>query len=96
MQLISRTSLLILKIFIYLFLERGEGKETGKETSLCKRETVAPHMPQPGTWPANQAYALNWELNWRPFILQAGAQSTEPHQPGLEHLYIAIPKLYIH
>ena len=24
----------------------------------------------------------DWEQHWRPFGLQAGTQSTEPHQPG--------------
>ena len=31
----------------------------------------------PGMYP-------DWESNQRPFGLQAGAQSTEPHQPGLQ------------
>ena len=31
----------------------------------------------PGMWP-------DWELDRQPFDLQAGTQSTEPHQPGLE------------
>ena len=35
------------------------------------------------TWPATQACALIWESNLRPFGSRAGAQSTEPHQPGL-------------
>ena len=26
----------------------------------------------------------DWEWNQRPFGLQAGAQSTEPHQPGFD------------
>ena len=34
----------------------------------------------PGTSP-------DWESNWPPFGSQAGAQSTESHQPGLYFLY---------
>ena len=30
-----------------------------------------------------QARALDWESNRRPFGLQSGTQSTEPHQSGL-------------
>ena len=30
----------------------------------------------------NPGMCPDWELNWRPFGLQAGTQSTEPHQPG--------------
>ena len=43
---------------------------------------VASGVPLLGTWPATQACALDWESNQRPFSLQAGTQSTEPHQPG--------------
>ena len=39
--------------------------------------------PLLGIWPATQACALDWESNWWPFGSQAGAQSTEPLQPGL-------------
>ena len=39
--------------------------------------------PLLGTWPTTQACALDWESNQQPFGLQAGTQSTEPHQPGL-------------
>ena len=31
----------------------------------------------------NPGICPDWELNWQPFGLQAGTQSTEPHQPGL-------------
>ena len=31
----------------------------------------------------NPGRCPDWESNQRPFGLQAGAQSTEPHQPGL-------------
>ena len=42
--------------------------------------------PLLGTWPETQACALDLELKQRPFDWQAGAQSTEPHQPGLLYL----------
>ena len=31
----------------------------------------------------NPGMCPDWESNWQPFGLQAGTQSTEPHQPGL-------------
>ena len=34
----------------------------------------------PGMWP-------DWESDWWPFASQAGTQSTEPHQPGLNIAY---------
>ena len=38
--------------------------------------------PSPGMCP-------EWELNQGPFGSQAGAQSTEPHQPGLLRLILS-------
>ena len=34
----------------------------------------------------NPGMCPDWESNQRPFGLQAGAQSTEPHQPGPEFI----------
>ena len=39
------------------------------------------HAPA-GDLSLNPGLCPDWELNWRPFDLQARAQSTEPHQPG--------------
>ena len=36
--------------------------------------------PLVGTWPAIQAH--DWKSKQQPCGSQAGAQSTEPHQPG--------------
>ena len=48
---------------------------------MCERYIIWLPLayPQLGTWPATQACAV---ANWWPFDLQAGIQSTEPHQPG--------------
>ena len=51
-------SCLFLKIFYYLFLERGKGgRKTGRETLMCDRniDWVLLIHPQQGTWPATQA-----------------------------------------
>ena len=40
-------------------------------------------MPPPGNLAHNPGMCPDWESNQRPFGSQAGAQSTEPHQPGL-------------
>ena len=46
--------------------------------------SVASHTTQIGTWPATQAHGSpDEESNWQPFGSKAGAQSTEPHQPGV-------------
>ena len=52
-----------LKDFIYLFLERGEGREKERERNVHVREKhyLVAYLacPQLGTWPATQACALN-------------------------------------
>ena len=49
-----------------------------------------------GTWPTIQACALvDWESNWWPFGSQPGAQTTEPHQPGLKQI-IFIKRKFLH
>ena len=42
------------------------------------------HAPPTGDLAYKPGMCPDWESNWRPFGLQAGAQSTEPHQPGLD------------
>ena len=75
--------------FIYLFSERGEGREKVKERvisiSMYKENhpSVASCTPPTGDLAHNTGVCPDWELNWRPFDLQVGAQSTEPDQPGL-------------
>ena len=68
----------------YLFIFRQRGREGERKGNI----NVWLPLPRPllGTWPTTQACALDWELNWRPFGLQASSQSIEPHQPGLYFL----------
>ena len=68
------------KYFIYLFLERGEGKEKERKRNINVWLPLT--YPLLKTWPATQVCALDWKLNLWPFGLQACAQSTELHQPG--------------
>ena len=56
-----------------------EGEREG-EKHHC---VVASHTPTTGDLAYNPGMCPDWELNQQPFGLQAGAQSTEPHQPGL-------------
>ena len=67
-------------LFIYFFRERereGE-REGGKHPCV-----VASRVPPTGDLAHNPGMCPDWESNQRPFGSQAGAQSTEPHQPGL-------------
>ena len=49
--------------FIYLFLERGEGKEKNFDV-LEKHPLVASHTPPNGDLAHNPAMCPDWESNW--------------------------------
>ena len=80
---VSLSSINFLKDFIYLLLERGEGREKEEEKHQC---VAASHMPPAGDLASDPGMCPEWESNWRPFGSQAGTQSTEPHQPGLSSI----------
>ena len=45
------------------------------------------NAPPTGDMAHNPGMCPDWELNLQPFGSQAGAQSTEPHQPGLLFIF---------
>ena len=71
---------------MYLFFrERGREEEREEEKHQC---VVAFHMPPTGDLACKSVICPDWELNQRPFGMQAGTQSTEPHQQGLNSLIL--------
>ena len=72
---------------MYLFSERGgeEEREGEKHPGV-----VASCMPPAGDLAHNPGMCPDWEWNQQPFGLQAGTQSTEPHQPGQIALIFSI------
>ena len=76
------------KDFIYLYIERGEGKERNINVWLPSRPPPTPHPhshphPAPPWGPGPQLSMFpDWELNQQPLGSQAHTQSTEPHQLG--------------
>ena len=79
------------KNFIYLFLERGEGREKERERSINVGEIhqlVAFHMPPTGNLAHNPGMCPDQELNQRPFILWDDAQLAEPHWSGRKHFFL--------
>ena len=73
-------------MFIYLFLDRGEGREKEREGEKHQC-VVASHTPPTGNLAWNSGMCPDWESNWLPFDSLAGTQSTGPHQPGLHLLF---------
>ena len=73
-----------LKDFIYLFLDRGEGRETERERNInVWLPLMCSALGTTGDLARNPGMCPNWELNQQPSDSQAGTQSTEPHQPRL-------------
>ena len=66
------------KDFIYLLLERGEGREKETKMSTCGCLSYAGAT---GDLARSPGLCPDWELNWQPFSLQARTQCTEAHQP---------------
>ena len=56
MLTLAAFAFLFLKDFMYLFLERGEGREEERERNINVWLPLV--HPLLGTWPATQAYAL--------------------------------------
>ena len=70
---IYRVFYFILKI-LFIFRE-GEGERQGAKHKCV----IASCAPPTGDLAHNPGICPDWESNWRPFGLQAGTQSTEPH-----------------
>ena len=83
------------KDFIYLLLERGGGREKDRERNIDVRElhrSVASCTSPTGDLAGNPGMCPDWESNWLPFGSQAGTQSADPHQPGLNlFLFLCSP-----
>ena len=71
---------LFLRFYLFIFRERGREGERRREKHQCV--VVASCTPPTGDLAHNPGVCPDWELNWQHFGLQAGTQSTEPHQWG--------------
>ena len=71
----------IFNFFLRFYLFLGRGREGEREGEKCQC-VVASHTPPTGDLAHNPGMCPDWESNQGHFGLQAGTQSTEPHQPG--------------
>ena len=76
---------------LFIFKERGREGEREGEKHQCAVATCAPPTEDLA---CNPGMCPDRESNWRPFGLQSGAQSTEPHQPGLFIYFLKILFIY--
>ena len=65
-------------MYLFIFREKRREGERGGEKHQC---VVASRAPPTGDLACNPGMCPDWESNQRSFGSQAGAQSTEPHQP---------------
>ena len=73
-------------MIIYLFIPREKGKE-GEREGEKHQCVVAFRTPATGDLALNPGVCPDWESNLQPFGSQVSAQSIEPHQPGLNHIF---------
>ena len=66
-----------------MFRQRGREAEREGEKHQC---VVASHAPSTRDLACNPGTCPDWESNRRPFGLQAGTQSTDPHQAGQDFI----------
>ena len=76
----------LFKIFyLFIFRERRREGEREREKHPC---VVASCMPPIGDLTHNPGICHDWESNKQLFGSQAGAQSTEPHHPGIYFIFL--------
>ena len=68
-------------LFLSLFIFRQKGRE-GEREGGKHQCVVASHALPTGDLAYNPGMCPGWESNQWPFDSQAGAQTTDPHQPG--------------
>ena len=73
--------------FIYFIFREGKGGEREGKKHQC---VVASGAPLTGDLACNPGMCPDQESNQPPFGLQAGTQSTEPHQPGLNVRFLDV------
>ena len=84
------------KRFYLFILERGEESGEERERNINvqeKHQSVASCTPPSGDLVCNPGMCHDWELNQQPFGFQAGAQSTQPCQPGHAVIFLILKEI---
>ena len=69
---------------LFMLFARGREKERKRNINVWEKPwLVAPHTPLSRDLARNPGTCPDWAWNQRPFGLQGGTQSTEPHQARL-------------
>ena len=86
---------LFLRFYLFIFRERGRGRETGKRVREgekhrdVRKTSIAASCAPPVRYLArNPGVRPDWESNQQSFGLQASTQPTEPHQAGLGNVFL--------
>ena len=81
-----------LRFYLFIFRERGSDGEREGEKHWCMRDTLVSCLSlTPKGGPGQQPGHVPWPgIERWPFSSQAGAQFTEPHQPGLTSMFLSL------
>ena len=74
------------RFYLFIFFREGKGGRK-KERNI---NVWLPLMPPTGDLACNPGMCSDWGLNRRPFDLQVGTQSTEPHQPRHKYCHFSM------
>ena len=79
----EHVAFVFLKTLFIIFTEREREGEREVERHQC---VVTSPAPPTGDLTRNTGMCPDWDSNWQPFGSQTSTQSTEPHQPGQDHI----------
>ncbi|KAF6072927.1 hypothetical protein HJG60_010008 [Phyllostomus discolor] len=85
-RLLLGTQIQFVKYSLAGKIKQGKGgRKRGRGRSMCERyiHQVSSNTSRTGDLARNPGICPDQETSQQPFCSQAGAQSTEPHQPGL-------------
>ena len=75
--------------YLFIYLEKGEGREKEREKNFYVREKQLPlSCPPTGDLAGHPGMCPDPELNQQPFAFRDDTQPPEPHQSGLDNIFL--------